>query len=180
MQRKNKKDANNRIRRRMACPSIYWWVLALFGIPLLVLECVAFVWMRKLEKAHASCTCAADWRQKYIYGYLGFLIVWTVLYHTFHIYTGCKYDSATGARHLTWMVWFAPVLFVASVTFLVASFQYLHKLRKSKCSCALQGNGDDALFAITVIKTVAYSIPLLVLMLVATTTLTWAMYVTRR
>lgn len=73
-----------------------------------------------------GCACAMDWRRKYIVGFVLFMIV-------FNIASALAVSSRKFARARMIL---SPVIMVASILFVVFTFQYVSKLEREKCKCS--------------------------------------------
>ena len=138
---------------------------AVIGVPIIILEVLAIYWLNVLRTNHTSCQCAQDWRLHYMFWYLLVAIIWTISYFGYRLYSGCINKNMVVIPIMLLSFAFA----VASVISIVATFQYLHKLKKSNCTCALNGNGNKYLMAVAVFRALAFLLTLLLFVLVIVT-----------
>lgn len=151
----------------MACDVKHIVPFLLITAPMFILELLAFLWIRKLKTSHNSeCVCASNWRLNFLYGYLAFILVWTVALNGYRFSIGCEIPTRSLIKSPVYLS-FIGLLLIASVSFLVISLQYLSLLKKKQCQCALKTMGDEILQAVVYIKIIAFALlALLVFMLI--------------
>lgn len=150
----------------MACEAKHFISFIIVTLPMFILHLLAFLWIRKLKTFHSGdCVCAEDWRLKFLYGYLAFIVVWTVAFTVYRFGSGCEITRSfiKSPVYLT----FIALMLVASVAFIVISLQYLSLLKKKQCQCALNTKGDEILRAVVYIKIISMAILLLILLIAA-------------
>lgn len=87
----------------------------------IVLFAYLLTFLYKLEKT--GCECAKDWRRTFIIGYC----IYTILLAAAQFFN-------MNYRGITFML--APISFALSIMFIVFTLQYVHRLKREKCSCS--------------------------------------------
>ena len=100
-------------------------------------------WIYKVSK-DKNCTCAKNWRRKYILIYPIISLVTTVLIMMSSLTDYTKFNRIAGLIYVP--------LFVGWILFYAFAIQYLSGLKRLKCECAIKNqSGDNVLIAYSVI-----------------------------
>lgn len=115
-------------------------VYKLASIITIILFMYLLTFVYKLEST--GCTCALDWRRNYIVFYCFYAIILAVA----HFFT-----------HTSILVAFAPVTFALGLLFVVFTLQYVHRLKREKCTCSDQ-IGRVILYLVAAIDAAVFAI----------------------
>ena len=94
-------------------------IIKLSAIINIIFMAYILTFLFKLEQT--GCECASDWRRVYIIIYCVYKIAFSLL----------QYLSFT-----TVMLMLGPINFALDLLFIVFTFQYVHRLKREKCSCS--------------------------------------------
>lgn len=130
-------------------------VSALISASILFLMYGAYVWLDRLHK-QKECVCANDWRASYIRKFLQVMIVYMVIHNAFVIWRLFTTNCAPYDVHPVVRVFYV-LLQIAMFIYVVFALQYISKLRKSNCSCAIEGKGDNYLQVHATLMAVLYA-----------------------
>lgn len=99
-------------------------VLAIVGLFNIIFMLAALRWINNLHKY--NCTCAEEWRLKYIRIFLMISIVYTVLFLSQFVFHGIE----------KFMLVLGPLMSLATVVYSGISLSYFIDLRKRECMCS--------------------------------------------
>jgi hypothetical protein len=143
----NVKDAYASVTHLLRFPFV------LISVIWVVLYLVMFDYIRKLE--NMGCECSKDWRRTYIFWYLIVAIV---------LLASQMAVAAFGDMFLlSRIVGFGAgsiLFFIATIVFVVASLQYVHRLKHEKCKCS-EANGRSVLQIVSWYHLITWAIVLL-------------------
>jgi hypothetical protein len=143
----NVKDAYGTVTHLLRLPFV------LISVIWVVLYLVMFDYIRKLEQT--GCVCSKDWRRTYIFWYLVIAIVLLVSQMAV---------AAFGDMFLlSKIVGFGAgsiLFFIATVVFVVASLQYVHRLKVEKCKCS-EASGRSVLQIVSWYHIITWAIVML-------------------
>lgn len=122
-------------------------IVLLLAVAQITLYVYCVIWLYNLKAK--GCKCIEDWRKEYIMWYP--LAAWTI-----GILLG--FMSLTSAR-----VAVSAAVSVGWLAFVVFVLQYVAKLRRQQCECALRGPGDELLQLLGIIPIVTWTLSIVVL-----------------
>lgn len=108
------------------------------------------VWSYVTRLEQIGCKCSRDWRREYI-RYYAILMLFIML------------TSFVTKIH---SIAFTFLLIVLNAVFLVAVFQYIHRLKREKCKCS-QSVTRDVMEVVNIVQIVLFSLGILLMILVA-------------
>lgn len=118
-------------------------------------------YVTRLERI--GCDCATDFRRTYIQWYTLALIVIGIINVSLRLSSG-----DVGLSILSMVL--SPIMFVATLIYVVFVIQYINRLRREKCACS-EGMARSILYIITIINvTLACLLALVILYAVLTST----------
>lgn len=126
-------------------------IVLLLAVAQITLYVYCVIWLYNLKAK--GCTCIEDWRKEFIMWYP--LVAWTIgILLGFMSQTSARIAVSAAAS----VGWLAFVIFV---------LQYVAKLRRQQCECALQGPGDELLQVLGLIPIISWTLSIIVLLGVA-------------
>lgn len=105
-----------------------------FSIVILIINILALVYIRNLEKI--GCECSEDWRKTYAFVYLILSIIYTGVAILAFVTSRTSISIPLLETFNNIIMLGSTLMAIAGILYIVFSLQYINKLKEIKCKCS--------------------------------------------